>query len=54
MKYMLLVYLDEQAVSETERQACYAESARLARERTSTRPSRSPLASRSRAWGRSR
>ena len=32
MKYMLLVYLDEQAMGEAERQACYAESARLARE----------------------
>jgi hypothetical protein len=32
MKYMLLVYLDEQAMSEAERQACYADSARLARE----------------------
>jgi hypothetical protein len=30
MKYMLLVYLDEQALSETERQHCYEESAQLA------------------------
>jgi hypothetical protein len=30
MKYMLLIYLDEQALSEDERQACYAESTRLA------------------------
>jgi hypothetical protein len=32
MKYMLLVYLDEQALSETEREHCYVESAQLARE----------------------
>jgi hypothetical protein len=32
MKYMLLVYLDEQAMSETEREHCYAESAQLARD----------------------
>ena len=30
MKYMLLIYLDEQALSETERQACYIESTELA------------------------
>src|SRR3569833_1622049 len=30
MKYMLLIYLDEQALSEAEREACYAESTRLA------------------------
>jgi len=30
MKYMLLVYLDEQALNETERQECYAESTQLA------------------------
>ena len=30
MKYMLLIYLDEQALSETERQECYAESTELA------------------------
>ena len=29
MKYMLLVYLDEQALSETEREHCYVESAQL-------------------------
>ena len=32
MKYMLLVYLDEQALSESEREHCYVESAGLARE----------------------
>lgn len=30
MKYMLLIYGDEQALSETERQECYVESAQLA------------------------
>jgi hypothetical protein len=30
MKYMLLIYLDEQALSENERQECYAESIQLA------------------------
>jgi hypothetical protein len=30
MKYMLLVYGDEQALSETEREQCYVESAQLA------------------------
>ena len=30
MKYMLLIYLDEQALSETERQECYGESTQLA------------------------
>jgi hypothetical protein len=30
MKYMLLIYLDEQALSEPERQECYAESTQLA------------------------
>ena len=29
MKYMLLVYLDEQAMNDTERQECYVESAQL-------------------------
>src|SRR6266699_5053447 len=29
MKYMLLVYLDEQALTETEREQCYVESAQL-------------------------
>ena len=32
MKYMLLVYLDEQAMSEQERECCYVESAKLAQE----------------------
>ncbi len=32
MKYMLLVYLDEQALSETERGKCYVESAQLAQQ----------------------
>src|SRR5437879_6127827 len=32
MKYMLLVYLDEQALSETEREQCYVKSAQLAQE----------------------
>ena len=32
MKYMLLIYFDEQALSETERQACYMESTQLAHE----------------------
>ncbi len=32
MKYMMLVYLDEQAMSETEREHCYVESAQLTRE----------------------
>jgi hypothetical protein len=30
MKYMLLIYLDEQSLSETERQECYVESTQLA------------------------
>jgi hypothetical protein len=30
MRYMLLVYQDEQALDETERQACYVESTQLA------------------------
>ena len=30
MKYMLLIYLNEQALSETERHDCYAESTQLA------------------------
>ena len=30
MKYMLLVYLDEQALSDDEREHCYVESAQLA------------------------
>ena len=32
MKYMLLVYLDENVLSETERQECYRDSAQLARD----------------------
>jgi hypothetical protein len=32
MKYMLLVYLDEQCLSDAERQACYVKSAQLARD----------------------
>jgi hypothetical protein len=32
MKYMLLIYLDEQALSATERQECYAESTQLAQQ----------------------
>jgi hypothetical protein len=32
MKYMLLIYLDEVALSETERERCYLESAQLAQE----------------------
>jgi hypothetical protein len=32
MKYMLLIYVDEHAVSETEREACYVESTQLAHE----------------------
>jgi hypothetical protein len=32
MKYMLLVYLDEQILSESERQQCYLKSAQLAQE----------------------
>ena len=32
MKYMLLVYLDEQALSESERDRCYIESAQLSQD----------------------
>ena len=32
MKYMLLVYLEERALSESEREHCYIESAQLARD----------------------
>jgi len=32
MKYMLLVYLNENALSETERQTCYRDSAQLAQD----------------------
>lgn len=36
MKYMMLVYLDEQALSESEREKCYVESAQLARDLSSS------------------
>ncbi len=36
MRYMLLIYLDEQALDETEREQCYVESAQLAQELNST------------------
>jgi len=32
MKYMLLVYLDEKAMTDSERQECYSKSAQLARD----------------------
>lgn len=32
MKYMLLVYLEEQALSEADREKCYLKSAQLTRE----------------------
>src|ERR1019366_4666533 len=32
MQYMMLVYLDEQALSEAERESCYRESTQLAQE----------------------
>jgi hypothetical protein len=32
VRYMLLIYLDEQALDETEREACYRESTELAHE----------------------
>ncbi|MGH8579054.1 MAG: YciI family protein [Gammaproteobacteria bacterium] len=32
MKYMLLIYFDEHALSETEREACYVESTQLAQQ----------------------
>ena len=32
MRYMLLIYLDEQALSESEREQCYRESTQLAHE----------------------
>ena len=37
MKYMLLVYLDEQALSDDEREHCYVESAQLAQELNSSK-----------------
>jgi hypothetical protein len=36
MKYLLLIYLDEQALSETERAECYGESTQLAHDLQST------------------
>ena len=36
MKYMLLIYLEEQALSETERKHCYEESAQLAQDLNSS------------------
>ena len=36
MKYMLLVYLDEHALSDAERQQCYVESAKLTQDLNST------------------
>ena len=36
MKYMLLVYLDEQAMTDEEREHCYVESAQLAQDLNSS------------------
>ena len=36
MRYMLLIYLDEQVLSETDREKCYRESAELAQQIRST------------------
>ena len=36
MRYMLLIYLDEQSVSETEREHCYVESAQFANQLNSS------------------
>jgi hypothetical protein len=36
MKYMLLIYLDEQAIDEAEREQCYGDSTRLAHELSSS------------------
>ena len=36
MKYMLLVYIDEQSMSETEREHCYVESAQFANQLNSS------------------
>jgi hypothetical protein len=36
MKYMLLVYLDEEAMTEAEREHCYVESAQLTQDLNST------------------
>ncbi|MBD2038350.1 YciI family protein [Leptolyngbya sp. FACHB-321] len=35
MKYLLLIYMDENALSETEREKCYVESAQLAQQLSS-------------------
>jgi hypothetical protein len=35
MKYMLLIYIDEQALSDTKREECYAESVQLTHQLTS-------------------
>lgn len=45
MKYMLLVYMDEQAMAEDEREHCYAESAQLTQDLNARRQylSASPL-----------
>jgi len=37
MKYMMLVYLDEQVLSDAEREHCYVESAQLAQELNSSK-----------------
>ena|SRR5438128_506616 len=37
MKYMMLVYLDEQALSDAEREHCYIESAQFAQELNSSK-----------------
>ena len=37
MKYMMLVYLDEQAMTESEREHCYVESAQFAQQLHSTK-----------------
>ena len=36
MKYMLLIYLEENALTESEREHCYVESAQLAQDLHST------------------
>jgi hypothetical protein len=36
MKYMLLIYLDEKALSESEREECYRDSARLSHDLSAT------------------
>lgn len=52
MKYMLLVYLDEQVMSEAEREHCYVESARLAQD--STQPGNIWMRARCIRWRRRR